>query len=169
MKSNKPSSIILIGMMGSGKTSVGKILSEFLGYGFMDTDIEIEKAENNSISSIFETKGETFFRNLETNIISKIPLYDTIVATGGGLPVFNENMDALLGMGVIVYLKANPEQIFKRLDNSKNRPLFQNDMVEFNQLLKIRSKFYEKAHHVIDVSDKNLQEICNEIKQKLNL
>lgn len=169
MKSNKPSSIILIGMMGSGKTSVGKLLSEFLGYGFMDTDHAIEKAENNSISSIFETKGENYFRDLETNIISQIPLYDTIVATGGGLPVFNENMDTLLGMGVLIYLKANPEQILKRLENSNNRPLFQNDMVEFNELLKIRSKFYERAHHVIDVSDKNLQEICNEIKQKLNL
>jgi len=169
MKLIKQSSIILIGMMGSGKTSVGKLLSEFLGYGFMDTDLAIEKAENNSISSIFDTKGETYFRELETNIISQIPLHDTIVATGGGLPVFNKNMDALLGMGVLVYLKASPEQIFKRLENSHNRPLFQNDMVEVNQLLKIRSKFYEKAHHVIDVSDKTLHEICNEIKQKLNL
>jgi shikimate kinase len=165
----RPPSIILIGMMGSGKTSVGKLLSEFLGYGFMDTDLAIEKAENNSISSIFEIKGENYFRELETNIISQIPLHDTIVATGGGLPVFNENMDALLGMGVLVYLKASPEQIFKRLENSNDRPLFQNDIVEVNQLLIKRSNFYEKAHYVIDVSDKNVQEICNEIKQKLNL
>ena len=169
MKLIKQSSIILIGMMGSGKTSVGKLLSEFLDYDFMDTDLAIEIAENNSISTIFNTKGEIYFRDLETNIISQIPMHDTIVATGGGLPVFNENMDALLGMGVLVYLKASPEQIFKRLENSHNRPLFQNDMAEVNQLLKIRSKFYEKAHHVIDVSDKTLHEICNEIKQKLNL
>ena len=169
MKLIKQSSIILIGMMGSGKTSVGKLLSEYLDYDFMDTDLAIEIAENNSISTIFNTKGEIYFRDLETNIISQIPMHDTIVATGGGLPVFNENMDALLGMGVLVYLKASPEQIFKRLENSHNRPLFQNDMAEVNQLLKIRSKFYEKAHHVIDVSDKTLHEICNEIKQKLNL
>jgi shikimate kinase len=169
MKLIKQSSIILIGMMGSGKTSVGKLLSEFLDYDFMETDLAIEIAENNSISSIFDTKGENYFRELEANIISQIPLHDTIVATGGGLPVFNENMDTLLGMGVLVYLKASPEQIFNRLENSHNRPLFQNDMVEVNQLLKIRSKFYEKAHHVIDVSDKTLHEICDEIKQKLNL
>ena len=169
MKLIKQSSIILIGMMGSGKTSVGKLLSEFLSYGFMDTDLSIEIAENNSISSIFDTKGETYFRELETNVISQIPLHDTIVATGGGLPVFNKNMDALLGMGVLVYLKASPEQIIKRLENSHNRPLFQNDIVEVNQLLKIRSKIYEKAHYVIDVSDKTLHEICDEIKQKLNL
>ena len=114
-------------------------------------------------------QGETYFRALETGILSQIPTNNTIIAAGGGLPVFNGNLDTLLGLGVLIYLKTSPEELLNRLKSSHNRPLFINNMDHIKGLLEKRSKYYEKAHYVIDISDKSLQEICNEIKRKLNL
>ena len=105
------SSIILIGMMGSGKTTVGKILANKINFKFIDSDDLIEKQEDKSINDIFLLKGENYFRELEKNLISKFKYKSFVLATGGGLPVFNDNFDKLINIGTIVYLKTSFKEL----------------------------------------------------------
>ena len=92
-------------MMGSGKTTVGKILADEINFKFVDSDDLIEKQEDKSITDIFLSKGEDYFRELEKNLILKFKHKSFVFATGGGLPVFNDNFDKLINIGTIVYLK----------------------------------------------------------------
>ena len=120
------SSIILIGMMGSGKTTVGKILADEINFKFIDSDDLIEKQEDKSITDIFLSKGEDYFRELEKNLISKFNHKHFVLATGGGLPVFNDNFDKLINIGTIVYLKTS----FKELTNNRIRGIILNELVK---------------------------------------
>ena len=99
MSSNKTSVIILVGMMGSGKSTLGLRLARYLGFKFIDTDEMIVNTENSSIINIFKNKGERFFRDLETNLLDKIEKNNVVIATGGGLPIYNNNMKKLMKMG----------------------------------------------------------------------
>lgn len=117
--------IILVGYMGSGKSSVGNALAQLLGLPFVDTDEWICSHVGASIASIFEERGEDAFRQLEQRCISEIAdQYESvIIATGGGLPIYNDLMTTLLSLGQVVYLKVSVSEIMRRIGSSADRPL----------------------------------------------
>ena len=151
-------------MMGSGKTTVGKILAHEINYKFIDSDAIIEKQEDKSINNIFRSHGEDYFRELEKNLISKFKYKSFVLATGGGLPVFNKNFDKLINIGTIVYLKTSFKELTNnRISNNSNRPIY-TDKKAFENILKQREHVYKKAHIIISTDHKSPNEIVNEIK-----
>lgn len=153
MKNN----IVLIGFMGSGKTSVGKRLAGKIKYKFIDTDEWIEKTEKMKISEIFEKHGEEYFRNLETNTIKELisSTKSTIISTGGGMPLRECNARLLKELGVVIYLKASEEITIKRVKGDTTRPLLAGDNLEerVNRLLTERMPVYEAAAHKKIITD----------------
>ncbi len=117
--------IFLVGFMGAGKTTLAKKLASKLGYTWQDTDQEIEKKEGMKVSEIFEVRGEAYFRALEKQLVDElIPHQNIIIATGGGLPCFNDNMSKLNKLGTTIYLERTPKELFQRVKQATNsRPL----------------------------------------------
>lgn len=157
MKRNKPVLIFLIGFMGSGKTTVGKLMANQLGYEFVDTDSSISQQMNKSITEIFHELGEQGFRKLEHEWLLRLNEFteNTVIATGGGMPCHQYRLNRMLRNGKVVYLKIDVKSILKRIDQSKdNRPLLQGLSLDkktkkVTRLLKKRRKYYEQAHVVI--------------------
>ncbi len=149
--------IILIGFMGSGKTCVGEYLAKKLTYGFWDTDQLIVERAGKSISHIFSFHGEEYFRDLETNLIKEmVPvLKDTVLSTGGGMPVREENSALLKELGFIVFLKTSKETTITRLQGDSSRPLLQGEELEekVERMLALRTPIYEDTAHAIIVTD----------------
>ncbi len=163
--------IILIGFMGSGKTTFGKKLSKILNKKFIDTDLYIEEAENMKITEIFEKKGEDYFRQKETETANMISLkQDLVVATGGGIIKNPSNMEKLKENGIVVYLQSTPENILNNIGKDNSRPLLQgnNKLGKIKTLLEQRLPLYEKYADIkIDVSSKNISQNINAIINKL--
>ena len=157
--SKKP--IYLIGMMGSGKSSLAVALATALNIPVYDTDLEIEKLTGYSVSELFSEFGEAYFREQEKALIERLPEQAAVIACGGGLPCYNELMATLLERGSVIYLSAPTEVLYERLKGSKDRPLLQ-DLKSFALLLEERKGVYEQANFMIDArkSIKNLLEIC---------
>ena len=138
--------VILIGMMGAGKTSVGKALARALGRRFLDADHEIEARCGVSIPTIFELEGESGFRKREAQVIDELTVMpDIVLATGGGAVLLEENRECLASRGIVVYLVARPEDIFERTRHDRNRPLLQveDPLGRIRTLLEQRSALYE--------------------------
>ncbi|MBQ8066440.1 MAG: shikimate kinase [Prevotella sp.] len=151
--------VILIGYMGSGKTTVGKALSKETGMMFYDLDWYIESRMRKTVSQLFTERGEEGFRKLEYNMLHEVAEFeDVIISCGGGTPCFFDNMDYLNQQGEVVYLKATPEVLYKHLLMAKvERPLLKDKtpdelIVYITEHLKEREPFYQKAHHTLDVS-----------------
>ena len=151
--------IILIGYMGSGKTTVGKALSKETGMMFYDLDWYIESRMRKTVSQIFAEKGEEGFRKIEYNLLHEVAEFeDVIISCGGGTPCFFDNMDYLNQQGDVVYLKATPETLYKHLLMAKvERPLLKDKTPEeliayITEHLKEREPFYGKARHILDVN-----------------
>ena len=151
--------IILVGYMGSGKTTVGKALSKETGMMFYDLDWYIESRMRKSVSQIFAERGEEGFRKIEYNMLHEVAEFeDVIISCGGGTPCFFDNMDYLNQQGDVVYLKATPETLYKHLLMAKmERPLLKGKSSEeliayITEHLKERSPFYEKARYILDVN-----------------
>ena len=151
--------IILIGYMGSGKTTVGKALSKETGMMFYDLDWYIESRMRKSVSQIFAEKGEEGFRKIEYNMLHEVAEFeDVIISCGGGTPCFFDNMDYLNQQGDVIYLKATPETLYKHLLMAKvERPLLKGKSSEelvayITEHLKERAPFYEKARYTLDVN-----------------
>ncbi len=147
MKNN----VVLCGFMGCGKTTVGKILAERLGYTFKDSDLEIEKQQNCTVSDIFAQHGEAYFRNLEAEMIKSLSEEKgLVIATGGGAVVNKENAKALKKTGFSVYLKVTPETVIERLKNDTTRPLLMRDDKEaaIKQLMDNREDSYNSASDI---------------------
>ncbi len=150
--------IFLLGFMGSGKTTIGIQLSHALNYPFFDLDQYIEKQVNKSISDIFELEGENCFRQYETyhliEIINKSN--KAVVATGGGTPCFNQNMQIMQSSGITIYLKANTDTIFHRIKNTaKQRPLLLHKTDDelkkwITETIEQREAYYMQAHYIVD-------------------
>ncbi len=158
--------IVLIGMMGCGKTTVGKLLAKKAGYDFVDTDLEIEKSENMSIPNIFNEHGEQYFRKIEKNkILEFINGKNLVLSLGGGAFEDEETRKILKKNGTVIYLKATPECLFERIKTAIHRPLLhKNFSVEtIGFILKKRVNNYEKAHHTVDTCGKTPDEVCEKL------
>ena len=169
-KKNMANNIFLIGFSGSGKSSVGKKLAKHLNYNFLDTDRIIEKTTSLSIDETINTKGEKEFRNIETEVLSKIDFsQNNVISTGGGLPTEKDNIRIMKNNGSIIWLKASIDSIFDRLKNSKEiRPLIGNHIEKENieSLYNSRQSVYNIADFSIDTDNKNLDEITKELISK---
>ena len=145
--------------MGAGKTTVGKALSKAMGLQFYDLDWYIESRMRKTVAQIFAERGEEGFRLIERNMLHEVAEFeDVILSCGGGTPCFFDNMDYLDGQGETIYLKADPEVLYKHLLMGKiERPLLKNktpeQLIDFiKEQLEKREPFYTKAKHVLDVS-----------------
>lgn len=152
--------IYLNGFMASGKSTIGPILANTLGWDYYDLDKVIEKAMGKRISDIFRDEGEEFFRAKERETLLRLSQENKVVISlGGGTSVSDENMRILRETGKIVYLKASPELLFQRLKNKKDRPMVskytgsgkKGELLEkIVQLLNDRSQYYEQADVIIN-------------------
>lgn len=164
--------IVLIGFMGSGKTTVGLRLSYKLRKTVIDTDKLIEKNEGRAITDIFATEGEAHFRMLETRTLEELvtKAQNEIVSVGGGTPVREENRELLRKIGTVVYLKITPDAVYERLKNDTTRPLLQgeNPRGKIEKLLGERESLYAScADIIVDVSEKEMDEVLEIITSKL--
>ena len=159
--------VILIGFMGSGKTTVGLRLSYRLRRAVIDTDKEIEKEEKRTISEMFARDGEEYFRDRETAFLRRL----RNLSVGGGLPLREENRKLLHELGQVFYLKASAETIYERVKHDTTRPLLQGDnpQEKIRSLLALRDSCYAEAADVtIDVNGKSFEQILDEIEQYVN-
>lgn len=165
-------SIVLIGFMGSGKTTVGLKLSWKLRLPVEDTDKLIEKREGCTISQIFEREGEEAFRKKETELLKQIAgsRYLRILSAGGGTPVREENRPLLRQCGTVVYLRVRPETVYERLKEDSSRPLLQceDPLERIKNLLADRREAYEgSADVILDVDDLNSEECAEMILRRV--
>jgi Shikimate kinase len=151
--------IILIGYMGSGKTTVGKALSKETGMMFYDLDWYIESRMRKTVAQIFAERGEEGFRKIEHNMLHEVAEFeDVIISCGGGTPCFFDNMDYLNGQGDVCYLKAEPEVLYRHLLMGKvERPLIKGKSPEeliayITEQVGKREEYYNKARYILDVS-----------------
>lgn len=160
--------IVLIGFMGSGKTSVGIQLAGKLAFEFKDTDQMIEENCKRTIKSIFAKEGEEFFRKLETKTIKELieKTNNTVISAGGGLPIQPGNGELLRQLGHVVYLKASRATIINRLTGDTTRPLLsgENPEEKVDTLLKFREPLYEAAAQISVITDERIfSDIIDEI------
>lgn len=166
--------LVLIGFMGSGKTTIGKEYAKRNQMNFLDTDAYIEKKAGKKISEIFKEDGEEYFRQLETSVLEELKneLNHTVVSTGGGMPLRRQNANRLKEIGKVCYLSAANQVIFERIKDNKNRPLLQcdNPYEKICKLMSERKPIYEKAaDYCIDTNSNDINEVCNEIKKIMEL
>lgn len=155
--------IYLIGMMGSGKSTVGLALSKYLNYQFVDIDMQIEQTHQMPIRQIFEQLGEDAFRKIEAAMLKQCEAYhNTVIATGGGVVEYRENRDYLSSQCTI-FLRGGEQVLWQRVKDDTNRPLAVSQSL-FQKRYEIRKLMYEEsAAVVIDIDDKTVKDIVAEI------
>lgn len=162
--------IILTGFMGSGKTTVGRILARNLGWEFLDTDREIESREGRTIPEIFEKPGEEAFREMETRLAGELPeMHRKVIATGGGFMVRPENREFAAQAGPVVLLIATPEQIWHRVKRSRHRPLLRTADPEgrIRELLHQRKDAYASIPIRVETGGKTPYSIAEDVLKAL--
>jgi len=167
--------VVLVGYMGSGKSTVSKILADKLSYENLDTDSLIEETYESSISDIFASKSEAAFRDMETRqleVLTKEKHDGLVLATGGGLPLREVNRRLLSKLGRVVYLKASPDAVYMRIKGDTTRPLLQveDPKARIKEMIDQRNEFYELAADiVIDTDGKEPLNVADEIIKMLGL
>ena len=170
--------IYLTGFMGCGKSTIGPILANTIGYDFVDVDRRIEQMEGKSINEIFTEKGEKHFRELERRVLLEVcSLPRRVISLGGGTMTVAENLEVILATGLVVYLKITPEQLFHRLRHRSDRPLLRTedggrlgdeDLRSRIQLLyEAREPLYSRADIVIPTDGKKLGLTVDAIVKRL--
>jgi shikimate kinase len=170
--------IFLTGFMGSGKTTLAAKLAQRLNLPFIDSDLEIEKACAKSISKIFRDEGEAWFRQMEKQQIEKICNSETsaVVSLGGGALMSEENVKKVLSSGKLIYIKISPEEIYKRVYKSTNRPLLHRNgekisgedyLLEIKRLLRAREKGYQAAQIVLNNDDLQVDQAVEQLINKM--
>jgi shikimate kinase len=165
--------IFIIGFMGVGKSTIGKKLALQMNVNFFDVDNEIELSEKTTITEIFKKRGEEYFRKIESTILKRIEP-NSIVACGGGLPCYNDNIKYINENGVSIYLYADANNIFKRIKKDiTNRPLInymkKKDLKSYiKSKVRERSEIYKKANFTINTNNKSETEILTQIHSLLN-
>ena len=152
--------IFLIGYMGAGKTTVGKVLSRQLGLSFIDLDHYIEGRYHKTVGQLFAEKGEDAFRDIERRMLREVAAFeDVLVSTGGGAPCFFDNMEFMNRTGKTVFLNVHPDVLFRRLRIAKQqRPILQgkedDELMDFIiQALEKRAPFYTQAQYIFNADE----------------
>lgn len=161
--------LVLIGFMGTGKSTVSRLLAGKLGWKRVDGDEEIERLEEKTISDIFAADGEAGFRVIETRVLETILTSGeyAVVATGGGAVLSEVNRKLMLNNGFVVALKASPEQIIARVKTDTERPLLQDDAAKrVNLLLAQRKHAYDFAHLTVDTTNMSAEEVVETILEQ---
>ena len=162
--------ILLIGFMGSGKSTIGRKLAKLLEYSFVDTDSVIEEDQGCSVAEIFKYGGEECFRKMETRLLQKLKnVENSVIATGGGIVLREQNQRLLQEIGKRVYLNVPQEELQQRLKNDRNRPLLKEKDPEtvVQKMMKERVLLYEQAEYIVDAGQRSPQKIASEIINKL--
>ncbi|MBG9774374.1 shikimate kinase [Brevibacillus laterosporus] len=161
----QPNNIILIGFMGTGKSTVGEQLAQQLQYERCDLDEEIVKATGKTISQIFAEDGEEMFRQLESDVLRRLVDGNRrVIITGGGAVLRPENVQVMLQYGIVVALTAEEQEIIRRVEQDQNRPLLQGNVKEkVRELLQARAGAYDFAPVQVDTTGKTIEEIVDEI------
>lgn len=159
--------IVLIGFMGSGKSTIARTLCKMQGMEIVEMDETIEEREQMPISQIFATKGEPYFRDLETNLLIEMQSKNgVVISCGGGVPMRDRNVVEMKKNGSVFLLTAKPETIYNRVKDFHNRPLLENNMsVSYiEELMEKRKEKYEAAaDYIIHTDNKTAEIICEEI------
>jgi shikimate kinase len=158
--------LALIGFMGTGKSCVGQMAAEILRFTFLDTDHLIEERVGTSIQEIFTHHGEPVFREWERRIVQELTQRDqTVIATGGGLPVNPENLASLKTHALVVCLWASPETIWERVREHTHRPLLKEaePQAKIRQLLAVREPYYRQADVLVNSEMRSLREVAMQV------
>ena len=167
MNSSQNSNLILIGFMGTGKSTIARQLSKQLDKPFFEMDEMIVQKEGMEISDIFKEKGEDYFRNVETTLLKNLLQKERgILSCGGGIVLRDENIQAMKNHGTVILLTATPETILKRVKHNQSRPVLngKKNINDITKLMKERESRYQMAADItISTDDKSLSQICEEI------
>jgi len=159
--------IILIGFMGTGKTTIGRLLASSLGRPFIDSDKKLEDEQGMTIRELFELHGEAYFRQKEREMIAKLSRYsNTVIATGGGVVLSANSMRRLKKNGVIISLNASIDTILERTGRRNTRPLLMEASAReqtIRNLMQERFDLYQEADFTIDTNHDSPQHVINEI------
>ena len=166
----------LTGFMASGKSTIGPIVANALGWNFFDLDKEIEKRENRKIKKIFEEEGEDYFRQKETEILKEISKGDRlIISLGGGILIIQENREFIKKNGKTIFLRSSPEVAYRRLKHNRDRPILMADNNEeaaenvvierIESLMEGRMKYYQKADYFIDTDKESIGTTVDKISR----
>lgn len=166
-----PENLFLVGLMGAGKTSVGRLLARRLGKTFHDCDHEIERATGVKVAVIFEIEGEAGFRSRETRALTELVRHRNIVlATGGGAVLSAENRRLLTENGVVVYLRATPADLWSRTRHDKNRPLLKtvDPLARLRELYDERDPLYRAiANIIVETGQQSVGSLAHRLEQQL--
>lgn len=168
--------VVLVGFMGSGKTTVGRQLARRLGYEFVDVDEVVEREAGQTINQIFEKQGESVFRQLEVGVISKVAQGERqVIACGGGAVLDSRNVETLKHSGLLVYLRVSPKVLYQRVKDANFRPLLKvsDPQRRLKELLYQREEVYQKvADLIVDTTsltiDQTIATLEKQLKGKLS-
>ena len=158
--------LALIGFMGTGKSSVGRLVADQLRFEFVDTDHLIETRAGKSINDIFSQNGEPAFRELESNLVQELAsLRQTVISTGGGLPTNPTNLERLKQHALVVCLWSSPEKIFERVRDQPHRPLLKtpDPLGKIRSLLTARAPFYRQADILLNSEFRSIREVAQQV------
>ena len=164
--------LALIGFMGTGKSSVGRLIADTLHYTFLDTDDVIIARAGASIEDIFKHQGEAAFRQLEGRLVEELTRRDrTIISTGGGLPANENNITSLKTHSLVICLWASPEKILLRVRSQSHRPLLKDadPLTRIRQLLGEREKFYRQADVLVNTEFRSLREVAQQVMNQFRI
>jgi shikimate kinase len=164
--------LALIGFMGTGKSSVGRLAAAHLHFRFVDTDEVIESRAGRSITEIFAQAGESVFRGIEKQVVSELSkVQKTVISTGGGLVANEENLASLRQHALIVCLWASPEAIWERVHAQSHRPLLQgpSPMDRIRELLALREPFYKRADVLINTEMRSIKEVAQQVLHQFHV
>jgi shikimate kinase len=178
MSTTRKSLIYLTGFMGSGKSTVGPILANTLGYSHIDIDEEVERVAGKKVSEIFHDHGEAYFRKIEHQVLEDVSRTALrVISLGGGTITVPSNLTIAKSTGIVIYLKTDVDHIFRRMKHKADRPLLrtgegvplsdQELLKRINDILEVREQFYNQADITIDTNDRRVGVTVDDIVRAL--
>ncbi|MGB7767319.1 MAG: shikimate kinase [Verrucomicrobiia bacterium] len=164
--------LALIGFMGTGKSSVGRLAAEQLHFDYLDTDEMIQTRTGRTIIDIFRTEGEAAFRKLEQQLVGELAARKrTVISTGGGLPTIAANLASLKTYALVVCLWASPDKIWERVRNQTHRPLLHDPdpKLKIRELLAVREPVYRQADVLINTDLRSVREVAQQVVHQFKL